>query len=194
MRPRPGRNSEAKQRILETADRLFYNDGLRAVGIDRIVAEAAVAKMTLYAHFSSKDDLIVAVLRYREERVLEFFRAAMDRHTTPTTSRLGAFFAALEEWFESPGFRGCVFQNAAIELADPAHAGARIAREHKLRFADLVRGIVQESVGAAGAPAAPAITLLVEGAIVSALIHGTPDAARVAGAAARTLLVATRGA
>ena len=113
--------SEARQRILETADRLFYQDGLRAVGIDRIIAEARVAKMSLYKHFPSKDDLILAVLKYREETVLEFFRSTMERQAKKTKSPLRAFFAALKDWFELPGFRGCAFQNAAVELADPAH-------------------------------------------------------------------------
>src|SRR4051794_11702142 len=72
--------SEARQRILETADRLFYQEGVRAVGVDRIIAEAAVAKMSLYKHFPSKDDLILEVLKYREECVLKFFRMAMERH------------------------------------------------------------------------------------------------------------------
>src|SRR5262252_6599782 len=116
--------SEARQRILETADRLFYQDGLRAVGIDRIIAEANVAKMSLYNHFPSKDDLILAVLKYREEGVLEFFRSAMERHGKKAKNPLRAFFAALKEWFQAPDFRGCAFQNAAIELADPTHPGS----------------------------------------------------------------------
>jgi len=180
--------SAAKQRILDTADRLFYQDGIRAVGIDRIIAEAGVAKMTLYTYFPSKDDLIVAVLQYREAQVLAFFRAAMTRHATRTTDQLRAFFAALKEWFESPGFRGCAFQNAAVELADPAHAGTRFVRDHKRRFAALLRGIVEEAAGQGAATLAPAIALLVEGAIVTAVIHGTPDAADVAREAAVQLV------
>src|SRR5215475_206873 len=113
--------SEARQRILGAADRLFYQNGIRAVGIDRIIAEAGVAKMTLYAHFPSKDDLILAVLRYREECVLGFFRSAIEKHEKRKQDRLRAFFSALKEWFESPGFRGCAFINAALALADPAH-------------------------------------------------------------------------
>ena len=83
--------SEARKRILETADRLFYQDGIRAVGIDRIIAEAGVAKMSLYKHFPSKDDLILAVLQYREQSVLEFFRSAMERHGKKAKNRLRAF-------------------------------------------------------------------------------------------------------
>src|SRR5262249_11682338 len=103
--------SDVRQRILETADRLFYQQGVRAVGIDRIIAEAEVAKMSLYKHFPSKDDLILAVLQYREEGVLEFFGSAMERHGKKAKNRLRAFFAALKDFFESPGFRGCPFQN-----------------------------------------------------------------------------------
>jgi AcrR family transcriptional regulator len=185
--------SAAKQRLLDTADRLFYQDGIRAVGIDRIIAEAGVAKMTLYTYFPSKDDLIVAVLQYREARVLAFFRTAMARHAARTTDPLRAFFAALKEWFESPGFRGCAFQNAAVELANPDHAGTQFVRHHKRRFANLLRGVVEESVGTGAATLAPAIALLVEGAIVTAVIQGAPDAAEVARDAALQLVERAKG-
>src|SRR5262245_26889452 len=171
--------SEARQRLLETADRLFYRDGIRAVGIDRIVAEAGVAKMSLYKHFPSKDDLILAVLKYREAGVLAFFRAAMVRHGRRAKDPVRAFFAALKEWFETPGFRGCAFQNAAAELADPAHPGSAFVRGHKQRFSGFLGGLVGEAVGKA-AKVAPAVALLVEGAIVTAVIQGRPDAADVA--------------
>src|SRR4029079_6900968 len=117
--PPKQQTSKARQRILETAERLFYQEGVRAVGIDRIIAEARVAKMSLYKHFPSKDDLILEVLKYREEIVLGFFRSAMERHVKKAKNPLRAFFAALKDFFESPGFRGCPFQNAAVELAEP---------------------------------------------------------------------------
>ncbi len=182
--------SGARQRILETADRLFYGEGFRAVGIDRIIADANVAKMTLYTHFPSKDDLILAVLKYREEAVAELFRSAMERHGRKTKSPLWAFFAALKEWFEAPGFRGCAFQNAAVELADPAHTGTEFVRGHKQRFGKFLRGLVEQSVGKGAAKVAPAVTLLVEGAIVTAVIQGKPDAADVARDAALKLVAA----
>lgn len=186
--------SEARQRILETADRLFYRDGIRAVGIDRIVAEAGVAKMSLYNHFPSKDDLILAVLKYREEAVLAFFRSAMERHGRRAKHPLRAFFAALKDWFELPGFRGCPFQNAAVELADPAHPGTAFVRGHKQRFGEFLRGLVEESVGKAAARVAPAVAVLVEGAIVTAVVQGNPDAADVARDAALKLVVGEKGA
>lgn len=186
--------SEARQRILETADRLFYQDGLRAVGVDRIIAEAGVAKMSLYKHFASKDDLILAVLQFREEGVLAFFRAAMERHSKKAKNPLRAFFAALKELFESPGFRGCPFQNAAVELADPTHRGTEFVRGHKQRFSDFLHGLVEEAIGKAAAKVAPAVGLLVEGAIVTAVIQGTPDAADVARDAALKLVAEEKGA
>ena len=185
--------SEARQRILETADRLFYREGVRAVGIDRIIAEAGVAKMTLYAHFPSKDDLILAVLKHREEASLEFFRSAMERHGRKAKTPLRAFFAALKEWFETPGFRGCAFQNAAVELADPAHPGTGFVRGNKERFGEFLRGLVEEAVGKSAAKVAPAVALLVEGAIVTAVIQGTPDAADVARDAALKLVAEEKG-
>jgi hypothetical protein len=101
---------------------------------------------------------------------------------------LRAFFAALKEWFETPGFRGCAFQNAAIELADPTHPGTEFVRGHKQRFSDFLHGLVEEAVGKAAAKAAPAVALLVEGAIVTAVIRGKPDAADVARDAALKLV------
>ncbi len=180
--------SKARQRLLEAADRLFYQDGFRSVGIDRVIAEAGVAKMTLYTHFPSKDDLILAVLQHREQRVLDFFRSAMERHAGRTKDKLRAFFAALRDWFVSPGFRGCAFQNAAVELADATHPGAQFVRDHKRRFADMLQGLVEESIGKGAAKVAPAVALLVEGAIMTAVVQGTPDAAGVARDAAIRLI------
>lgn len=179
--------SKARQRILETADRLFYEEGFRAVGIDRIIAEAGVAKATLYVHFPSKDDLILAVLEQRERSTTEFFRTSMERHAK-VKGPLGPFFAALREWFESPGFRGCAFQNATVELADPAHPGTEFSRGFKRRFGEFLRGVIGEAVGEKAAKLAPAVFLLVEGAIVTAAIQGKPDSVDVARDAALRLV------
>lgn len=185
--------SEARQRILETADRLFYREGIRAVGVDRIIAEAEVAKMSLYKHFASKDDLVLAVLKYREEKILEYFGAAIERHRKRTKDKLRAFFAALRDWFENPGFRGCAFQNAAVELADPKHPGSDFVKGHKRRFQEFLAGLVEESLGKSAAKVAPVVGLLVEGAIVTAVIQCSPDAVDVARDAAMKLMAEARG-
>jgi len=183
------KSSEARQRIVETAERLFYAEGVRAVGIDRIIAEAEVAKMSLYNHFPSKDDLILAVLQYREEKFDGMFQKWMDRHASKGMDRLGAFFAALNDWFESPGFRGCMFINARVELADAKHPASKFSACHKERFHEMLRTIVEESGGAKLAETvAPAIALLVEGAIVTAVMAQSSDSADVARDAALALV------
>ena len=117
---------------METAERLFYAEGVRAVGIDRIIAEAEVAKMTLYNHFASKDDLILAVLQYREAKFDEMFEKSIERHVRRGMDKLEAFFAALKDWFKSPGFRGCIVhqrpsgtggrRSPGLEVLGPAQA------------------------------------------------------------------------
>lgn len=181
--------TEPRQRILETAERLFYAEGVRSVGIDRIIAEAEVAKMSLYNHFPSKDDLILAVLQYREEKFGSMFGTWMDRHLTKGMNRLEAFFAALKDWFDSPDFRGCMFINARVELADAKHLGSEFSACHKVRFHEMLQVIISDFAGPKTADSvAPAIALLVEGAIVTALMTQTSQAAEVARDAALTLV------
>ena len=111
---------------------------------------------------------------------MEFFTDGMERHGKRAKDKLRAFFAVLKDFFENPGFRGCAFQNAAVELADPAHAGAQFVKDHKRRFQEFLAGLVEESLGKGAAKIAPAVGLLVEGAIVTAVIQGLPDAVDVA--------------
>jgi AcrR family transcriptional regulator len=189
MKSTASRKPDVRQRILETAERLFYAEGVRTVGIDRIIAEAGVAKMSLYNHFPSKDDLILAVLQYREEQFDARFRKWMGRHRGQGMNPLQAFFAALQDWFRSAGFRGCMFINARVELADSRHSGSKFSAAHKLRFQELLREIIEETVGRKGAETmTPAIAMLVEGAIVTAVMHKSPRAAEVARDAALVLL------
>jgi AcrR family transcriptional regulator len=185
----PTKSSDARQRILETAERLFYAEGVRAVGIDRIIAEADVAKMSLYNHFSSKDDLILAVLHYREEKFDSMFEKWMDRHRSKGMDPLGAFFAALKQWFESPGFRGCMFINARVELADAKHEGSKFSASHKQRFHEMLKQLITQTAGEKAAETvAAAIALLVEGAIVTAVMSPSSDSADVARDAALALV------
>ncbi|MEQ8785071.1 MAG: TetR/AcrR family transcriptional regulator [Pirellulaceae bacterium] len=184
---------DARQRLIETAERLFYAEGVRAVGIDRIIAEAEVAKMSLYNHFSSKDDLILAVLQYREEKFDALFDKWMKKHVKAGRDRLEAFFAALKDWFKSAGFRGCMFINSCAELADADHPGSRFAAQHKQRFHDMLRGIISDCAGAKAAETtASAISLLVEGAIVTAVMEQSPKPADVARDAAFALVAKSR--
>ncbi|REK12229.1 MAG: TetR/AcrR family transcriptional regulator [Planctomycetota bacterium] len=183
------KRSDARGRIVETAERLFYAEGVRAVGIDRIIAEAEVAKMTLYNHFASKDDLILAVLQYREEQVDAMFARAIERHLKRGKDRLAAFFAALKDWFESPGFRGCSFINARVELADAAHPASQFSAEHKERFHAMIHQVIADTAGAKVADAvSDAVALLVEGAVVTSVMEQSSQPAKVAEQAALALV------
>lgn len=184
------RATECRQRILETADRLFYTEGIRAVGIDRVIAEADVAKMTLYKHFPSKDDLILAVLHYRASRFDAMILESMAHHGEQGLNRLEAFFAALKDWFDRPDFRGCSFINTSVELADDTHAAARFSAEFITRFQGTIHSVLAETAGPAVAQRiTEPVLLLVEGAVVMAMIGKSAHVADVARDATMTLVV-----
>jgi AcrR family transcriptional regulator len=186
-------NSDARERVLKTAADLFYQEGFRAVGIDRIIAEAGVAKMSLYNHFRSKDDLILAVLEYREALFRTEFSAAIAHYEATLNDPLRAFFAVLKDRFESGHFRGCVFMNASLELADPAHPASVYVQSQKRRFMEFLTELLVRSLGDKAAAHAPAIGLLVEGAIVTAVIQGSSQPADVALEAALKLVGRRQG-
>lgn len=188
MAKKTSKSSNARQRIVETAERLFYAEGIHNVGIDRIIAEAEVAKMTLYNHFASKDELILAVLQYREEQFDNKFTKAIDKYTRKGMNRLEAFFNALKEWFKSPGFRGCSFINACVELANSGHPASEFSTEHKVRFHSMLEECIVETSGKQAAPATPAVALLVEGAIVMAVMQDSWKPAESAKDAALSLI------
>lgn len=178
----------ARERILDAASTAFYRRGIGAVGVDAVVAEAGVAKATLYHHFRSKDELVVAFLRRRDERWRDWLRAAVERLAPDAGGRPLAVFDALGEWFASDDFRGCAFINAAAEIADPAHPARTAVEDHKRLLGDYLAEILREAGAADPATDAGALLLLVEGAIVSALIErDAASAARARRAAARIL-------
>jgi AcrR family transcriptional regulator len=168
-----------KERILETADRLFYLRGIRAVGVDTIAAEIGISKRTLYNHFPSKDELIAAYLEGR------FTRApASDK---PPVEQILGTFDRLERGFASKGFRGCPFVNAVAELG-PDKSVRKIAiafkESRRLWFRDLLKQLgVADPEGLA-----TQLTLLVDGSIAQDLVRNDPSMARAAKDAARVLL------
>ncbi|PQO37716.1 TetR/AcrR family transcriptional regulator [Bremerella cremea] len=179
----------ARQRLLQTAERLFYAEGIRAVGIDRIIAEAEVAKTTLYSHFPSKDALILAVLQKREVDVDNMFEKAIERSVQKGGAKLEGFFSGLKRWFQQPGFRGCSFINAAVELADSQHDASQFASAHKQRFHSRIEELIAEDYSPAVAKAtSAAISLLVEGAIISAVLEASAKPADTAKATAMQLI------
>jgi AcrR family transcriptional regulator len=159
----------ARQRILDTAYDLFSRHGVRAVGVDRIVAESGVAKMSLYRHFSSKDVLVLAVLQEREQRWTRDWLGAevMVRASTPE-GRLLAIFDVFGEWFHSPGFEGDSFVKMLLEFDDPTSPVRQASAE---RLAN-VRSFVCELAEEAGVSDPDALAhkwhILMKGSIVTA--------------------------
>ena len=171
---------DMKERILETADRLFYLQGIRAIGVDTIAAEIGISKRTLYNHFPSKDALIRAYLERR------FVKArASDK---PPLEQILATFDSLERRFSAKDFRGCPFVNAVAELGSKDKAVKKIAiafkESRRLWFRDrLVElGITEPDA------LATQLQLLVDGAIAQDLVRDDPAMARAAKEAAKVLL------
>jgi AcrR family transcriptional regulator len=109
----------ARERILHTAYDLFARNGIRAVGVDRIVAESGVAKTTLYRHFASKDDLVVAALGLREELwSRDWLQHEVEQRGGPASARLLAIFDVFGDWFRTDDYEGCLFMRTLLELGD----------------------------------------------------------------------------
>jgi AcrR family transcriptional regulator len=134
-----GGRESGRERVLETAYELFSRHGTRAVGVDRIIAESGVAKMTLYRNFASKDDLILAFLERREERwTREWLQATVERRAETPAQRLLAIFDTFGEWFVREDFEGCSFINVMLEIDDP---GSPVRRESVRQLSE-IRGFI----------------------------------------------------
>jgi AcrR family transcriptional regulator len=174
----PGRDS-GRERVLETAYRLFSKHGTRAVGVDRIIAESGVAKMTLYRNFASKDDLILAFLERREERwTRDWLQETVKRRTATPAQRLLAIFDVFGEWFAREDFEGCSFINVMLELDDQ---GSPVRRESVRQLSE-IRGFIAGLAKEAGVEEADAFArqwhILMKGCIVAAAEGDRHAAAR----------------
>jgi AcrR family transcriptional regulator len=180
MPPPTAEPASPAERILAAADKLFYTQGIRAVGVDTVAAEAGVSKRTLYNYYPSKDALIAAYLTARFKHITPSDAPARDQI-------LGAF-DRLERMFADGSFRGCPYVNAVTEIGDPKHAAASIAiqfkEQRRLWFRALLECLgVKDPEGLA-----TQLQILSEGALAAALVRGDPSVARSARAAAEVLL------
>ena len=162
----------ARERIEQTARELFYQEGIRATGIDRIIAEAGVTKATFYRHFPSKTDLIKAFLEFRHRLWMEWFVDALNRRRS---RGIDSLVLAMEEWFGREGYRGCAFINAVVEIADMVPEAKEISRQHKLDMALAISTLLPPS--AHRKRDASAIAMAVDGAIIRAQMNESPDSA-----------------
>jgi AcrR family transcriptional regulator len=177
-----------RDHLMATAWELFYRDGYRVVGIDTLLAEAKVAKMTLYHHFASKDELIVAVLDQRSSELLAHVDAAIAAAGRSVSRRLQAVFDGLKQWFGAADFKGCAFIRALSEYPDPGHPIHQTAWKHKRGMNARLRALAEEAGAKNPAALADTLSLLIDGAIVSAHATRSTEPADTARTAALALL------
>lgn len=151
-------DAAARDRILDTAQRLFYACGIRATGIDKVIAEAQVTKVTFYRHFPAKNQLILAFLAQRHLRWMKGFSAMLDQYPDIESG----LPAALQSWFSEQDYRGCAFINVRAELGDAFPEATQLIRQHKQAMAEAIaQNMPQQLRNRTGQ-----IMLLAEGAIV----------------------------
>ncbi len=177
--------SKKRDQLVQTALTLFSKQGYRATGIDNILAESGIAKMTLYNHFKSKDELIIAVLNKRDDDFLDWLNAAIQRliplqNSDPRLHKLMALFDAIDEWFNSDAFYGCNFINACIEFKredDPIHV---TATAHKKLMLQILQSYLSELELTDPTIIAKQIHMLIEGSIVMTICLGEKKSALIA--------------
>ncbi|MCP3757240.1 TetR/AcrR family transcriptional regulator [Streptomyces sp. TBY4] len=178
-----------RERLVATADALFYAEGIHAVGIDRVIAESRVSKSSMYVHFRTKEDLVEAYLRGRSDRWRTHVAREVEARTRDPLTRVLTVFDVFHEAFQDPGFRGCPFTNAAAEY--PHHEGIRaaIADDRAWLPALFARLLGPLGAGEDGALIASLVQLC-DGAITSAHLDDSPAAALTARSTAELLLAA----
>ena len=187
QRPATTGRTPAAEQILTTAAELFFAHGIRAVGVDTIAAESGVTKMTLYKHFGSKDGLVAAYLRTRDDEWHERWGAAVEAHRDPV-ARLLAAFDAYEGSLTRDNFRGCPFINAAAELPDLDHPGREVVAAHKSAISDRLAVLAEQAGVNDPGNIAEQLLLLLDGGFVTASIQQSTAPMRAAREMARCLV------
>lgn len=182
-----------RERILEVATDLFYREGIRAIGVDTIVARTGVAKMSLYRSFPSKDDLVAAFLTAADGRYWAWWDQVVGRHPGDPRAQLRALFEAVARRTTSPDYRGCPFVNTATEFPDAAHPGRAVAlankRELRTRLCRLAEAIGARDPGLL----ADQLWLLLDGAYAAGQMLGVSGPGMALPAAAEALIAAQLG-
>ncbi len=178
-----------REKLIQTGHEIFYREGFLEVGLDRIINEVGVSKQTFYNHFTSKDDLIVAVIDEHHrwwkaelsERLLRV--AGFD----PRAQILGTF-DVLHELLHEPEYHGCIFINAAVEFPDPNHPAHRSARQAKADGVALLLDLAERAGATDPQALAQEVDMLLEGALITHQVDPTCDVCAIARRAAGTLL------
>jgi AcrR family transcriptional regulator len=172
---------------------MFYRRGIRAVGVESIVAAAGATKMSLYRSFPSKDDLVVAYLRERDAQYWQWWDGIMDRHAGDPRAQLRALFGSIAKRTSGPEYRGCPFTNAATEFPEPDHPGRGVAAENKRELRARLRGLAAAAGARDAAALGDQLFVLIEGAYASGQIMGIDGPSSSIVAAAEALIAAHCG-
>ncbi len=183
----------ARQRIMEVATELFYREGVRAVGVDRIIEESGVAKATLYRYFATKDDLITAYLDEQNRLYWEWFDRIIAACEGSPREQLYAYFEALQVRQKRNNYRGCAFINISTEFPQLAYPGHRVSIEHKNTLRNRLHQLAVAARANDPALLAEQLLLVVNGASASATLFGEPTTAFQAKSVARLLIDAQLG-
>ncbi|URK86665.1 TetR/AcrR family transcriptional regulator [Rhizobium sp. RCAM05350] len=183
---------EVRSRVLETASELFYREGVRAVGVDMIVAEAGVAKTSLYRHFRTKDDLIAAFLQREDEDFWRVWDEVAHGHADNAEAELEAHMGWIGERAGRPGYRGCPQINVAAEFPDPAHPARTVARMHKEELRRRLKAIAERLGAKRPEDLALQLAVLVNGAFVSTTLFSPENAVQTLLAMSRSLVATAR--
>ncbi|HET8669130.1 MAG TPA: TetR/AcrR family transcriptional regulator [Candidatus Saccharimonadales bacterium] len=179
--------AQPKEKLFQTAADLFYRHGYRAIGVDTIAAESGIGKMTLYRHYPSKDDLIVAYLKERNDSFWHNFDE-ITKDAATAREKLLAFFEALQNYVKTPACHGCPFINVATEYPETDHPGHQVALEHKQSVRARFRQLAKEAGAQNPEALADQLFLLMDGAYVAARMFGTKNPASHLASAAKTLI------
>jgi AcrR family transcriptional regulator len=176
------------ERILNTASDLFYREGVRAVGIQRVIDEAGIAKASLYAHYASKDELVAACIDKRARAGRTRIETHLSDPSLDARGKLLRLFDLQLEWISSADFRGCPFLNASSEIADTSHPARAVTAEHRQWLHALVTRLTKEAGVDPPDAVAAVLGVLYDGAAASAQIDGNATAARHARWAAAQII------
>jgi AcrR family transcriptional regulator len=185
-------SAEVRDRILRTASTLFYQRGVRAVGVDLVVDEAGVAKTSLYRHFRTKDDLIAAFLEREDEDFWNGWNRFTELHKTDALAELEAHLDWIAERVGRPNYRGCPQLNVAAEFPDSDHPARRVASAHKQELRRRLKGIAERLRVKRPDELAGQLSLLINGAFVSSQVLSPGEAGPLLRATAHALIAAAR--
>jgi AcrR family transcriptional regulator len=181
--------ADTRSRLIEAAQDLFYREGFHAVGLDRLLTDVGVTKTTFYNHFASKEELVLEVMRARDQWWRQVFaRRLQERAGDDPAAQLRAVFDVLDEFIAADDFNGCLFVNVSVEFPLAHTPPHRAAAEHKELMGLLLRDLALRAGAADPVALAEELSLLMEGSYVTRQVSGNRSAAAIGRRAATVLL------